>query len=405
MKFKEYRLSEKLKETLEKLGFVKPTDIQFKAIQPILDGQDVMAVAPTGTGKTAAYAIPIIQKLIQGKSIDAPRALILAPTRELAVQISLVFENFANGYNLNILAITGGVDQDPQKRELRHGVDVVICTPGRMFDLVSQMSLSLEKIKYLVVDEADQMLQRGFQKDLEDVARKLSKHRQTLFFTATIDKKIKALAYELIKDGLRIQVSPKDPVSKNIEHSLAFVEMDDKRFFLENIIQNNEESRIMVFARTKVRVTRVAAAMKRVGIDVIEMHGDKTQDERTLALDQFRKGEIRVLVCTDVTARGIDIEGVNIAVNYDLPDVVENYVHRIGRTGRGTAKGLAVSMCAPEEKQILKEIQDYIGYDIPVIDINKTEYKEILKATEDLDYNWKKLIDEANEEDGTKDNW
>ncbi len=405
MKFKDYKLAGALKNTLELVGFVKPTDIQFKAIQAILDGQDVMAVAPTGTGKTAAYAIPIIQKLLEGKQIDAPRALVLAPTRELAVQIAGVFEKLSVGLDLHVLAITGGVDQDPQKKGLSHGVDIVICTPGRMFDLVAQMSLSLEKIKYLVIDEADQMLQRGFQKDLEDVARKISRYRQTLFFTATIDKKIKALAYDLIKDGLRIQVSPKDPVSKNIEHGLVHVEMDDKRFFLENIIQNNEESRIMVFARTKVRVTRIAAAMKRVGVEVIELHGDKTQEERNDALEQFREGIVKVLVCTDVTARGIDIEGVNIAVNYDLPDVVENYVHRIGRTGRGTAKGLAVSMCAKEELEILKEIEDYIGYEIPVISVDKTEYKEILRATEDITYNWQKLIDEANDEDGTKEKW
>ena len=321
------------------------------------------------------------------------------------MQIAGVFEKLSAGLDLHVLAITGGVDQDPQKKGLSHGVDIVICTPGRMFDLVAQMSLSLEKIKYLVIDEADQMLQRGFQKDLEDVARKISRYRQTLFFTATIDKKIKALAYDLIKDGLRIQVSPKDPVSKNIEHGLVHVEMDDKRFFLENIIQNNEDSRIMVFARTKVRVTRIAAAMKRVGVEVIELHGDKTQEERNDALEQFREGIVKVLVCTDVTARGIDIEGVNIAVNYDLPDVVENYVHRIGRTGRGTAKGLAVSMCAKEELEILKEIEDYIGYEIPVISVDKTEYKEILRATEDITYNWQKLIDEANDEDGTKEKW
>lgn len=407
MRFSDYPISSEIKSQLEVLGFKRPTDIQFKAISPILNGEDVFGIAQTGTGKTAAFAIPIIHKLSTSRAHSKnPRCIVLAPTRELAEQIKQAFESIGKGSKIRVTAILGGLEQDKQIRELQKGTDVIVATPGRVFDLRSQGHLSLDSIQFLVLDEADRMLDLGFAHDMKAI-HKLSpqKNRQTLFFSATIDKKIKALAYDMVRDAIRIQISPKDPVAKNIEHGFIKVEMDDKRFFLENIVKEYEDLKYVVFVRTKVRCERVVAAMERVGIKAEALHGGIDQKDRFAVLERFKSGENTVLITTDVAARGIDIQGVDYVINYDLPEQPEQYVHRIGRTGRGENKGQALSFCSKEEEKVLEEIELYLGYDIEEIEISQGDYSTILKDTEDITYDWQKLIDEANEEDGTSDKW
>ena len=401
MRFSDYRISRELKANLEEMGFSRPTDIQFKCIPNIQNGEDVLAIAQTGTGKTAAFAIPIIDKIQFARKIPGKEGIsciIMVPTRELATQITEVFHKIGRNTKVKTIAVYGGVDQDPQIARLTAGVDVLVTTPGRMFDLVSQGHIKLDRIQTLVLDEADQMLNLGFYKDIVDLIRFLPKHRQTLFFSATIDAKIKKLAYSLVNSAaIRIQISPKNPVSKNVTHALTFVEMDDKRFFLERFLKEKEDLKFIVFVRTKVRAERVKAAMERVGIETSTIHGDKEQKDREAVLSDFKAGKIRILVATDVSARGIDIPNVDYVINYDMPDVAENYVHRVGRTGRGRNKGQAISFCAKEERPLLKEIEDYISVTIEVLTTDRAEYEDTILFSDDGTNNWKALIrkDEA----------
>jgi ATP-dependent RNA helicase RhlE len=397
MKFEEYNIFAGLKSSISKLGYKKPTDIQFKSIPHILKGEDVLAIAQTGTGKTAAFAIPILH-IVQDKKIkgrkDGIRCLVMAPTHELALQINEVFKTLGKNLKVITFCIHGGVDQDPQKEKLNKGVDILIATPGRLFDLVSQGDLILDRVEILVLDEADHMLDLGFIKDIQDLMRHIPKKRQTLFFSATINEKIKKLAYSLVSNAIRIQISPKDPVAKNIEHAVAFIEMDDKRFFLEDMIRNNEGSKILIFVRTKVRAERVKNAMDRVSIISDTIHSDKVQEERERIMKNFRKGELSILIATDISARGIDIPNVDYVINYDLPESSENYVHRVGRTGRGNQKGQAVSFCSKEEKVVLDEIEENLGKPIARISISKNDYQETVMATENKENDWKSLIKE-----------
>jgi ATP-dependent RNA helicase RhlE len=400
MKFEQYRISENIKRSLAELNFRRPTDIQFKAIPSILKGDDVLAIAQTGTGKTAAFAIPVLhmlQELTPKKTKGEVRCVVMVPTRELAVQISEVFINLGKYTKLNILGLHGGVDEAPQLKMLNKGVDVLIATPGRMFDLISRGFIDLSTAGILILDEADHMLDLGFIRDIRDVLKHMPRNHQTLFFSATIDEKIKDLAYSVVRNPIRIQISPQDPVSKNVQHAVAFVGMDDKRFFLERLVKEFPENKILVFVRTKVRAERVAAAMARVGVKTLIMHGGKEQDNRLQTMDEFRKGEVKMLITTDVNARGIDIPDVEYVVNYDLPDVPENYVHRVGRTGRGVKKGQAVSFCSDEEKPLLEAIQAYIGKEVQVMKIDKNDYRETISFSEDIpNDNWQLLIDEHN---------
>ena len=405
MKFKDYPISSLIKHQLDLLGWSRPTDIQHRAIKHILDGEDVMAVAQTGTGKTAAFVIPVIHHLLNPKDLKKKqiRCLVMVPTRELAKQISDVFKQISAGTKLSTLGLFGGVEQDDQINQLQSKVDILVTTPGRMFDLVSQGFIDLSKVEILVLDEADLMLDLGFTKDIRDVLRLLPKKRQTLFFTATISKKIKSLAYDVVRDAIRIQISPKNPVAKNVTHAVAFIEMGDKRFFLENILSEFETQKFIVFVRTKVRAERVVAAMLRVEIVTEALHGGIEQDKRFAILERFRKGESRVLITTDVACRGIDIPDMDYVINYDLPDNPENYVHRCGRTGRGESNGQALSFCSPEEKVLVEAIEEYTGEEILHYDITSAEYKDILIDTTDPTYNWKKLMDEFDKENNDWD--
>ncbi|MCO5261214.1 MAG: DEAD/DEAH box helicase [Crocinitomicaceae bacterium] len=407
MKFKDYNINKAIKDQLDEMGFVRATDIQYKAIKHILDGEDVMAIAQTGTGKTAAFAIPMLHFLSQKSKYSKGfvQCLVMVPTRELAQQIANVFKEIGKKTTVKVLGLFGGVEQDTQIQQLTSGIDILVATPGRMFDLIAQGHLNVDEVRYLILDEADLMLSKGFNKDIQDILKKIPKKRQTLFFSATIDKKIKSLAYDVVKNAIRIQISPKNPVAQTVEHAVAFIEMDDKRFFLENILSEYPDKRILVFVRTKVRAGRVVAAMKRVGIDSEEIHGGVEQKERFSILERFRKGENLVLITTDVSARGIDIPNVDYVINYDIPDDPENYVHRCGRTGRGEKKGQAISFCSDSEKQLLADIEEYTGEEIMHYDIHPDDYKEILEDTDDLTYNWQKLIDKDNLENGTEEKW
>ncbi len=396
MKFKDYPISQSIKAQLEVMGFNRPTDIQFRAIKHILKGEDVMAVAQTGTGKTAAFVIPMLNHFLvkpRGKYAGI-RGLILVPTRELANQISKVVAEIALQTHLRVLGLYGGVEQENQIKTLNEGVDVLVTTPGRMFDLISQGFVDVSKLEIFVLDEADLMLDLGFNKDIQDLIRKIPKIRQTLFFTATISKKIKSLAYDVVRDAIRIHVSPQNPVSKNVDHAVASIEMDDKRFFLENILKEYPEKKFIVFARTKVRVERIVAAMARVAVNSEALHGGIEQNDRFAILDRFRSSENNVLITTDVACRGIDIPDMDYVVNYDLPDNPENYVHRCGRTGRGNKRGQALSFCSKDENLLLDAIESYTGEEVQRFNITADDYKEILSDTELSDYNWKKLMAE-----------
>ena len=402
MKFSKYNFHPLIKQNLENLGFRKPTDIQYKVIPHVLNGEDILAIAQTGTGKTAAFAIPIIQLLNSRYSAlyeYEVRCVVMVPTHELAIQVAGVFAEIKLGLGINILGLFGGVDQQPQINTLKKGVDVLVATPGRMFDLASQGFLSFKKVEILVLDEADHMLELGFIEDMRQLIQRIPKRRQTLFFSATINERIKDLAYGLVNHAVRIQISPKDPVSRNIDHAVAFIEMDDKRFFLEHFIRENSNSKILVFVRTKVRAERVAKALARVEIDSQTMHSDKTQNQRSEIMTEFKEGGNKILIATDVSARGIDIPNVDYVVNYDLPEVAENYVHRVGRTGRGDKRGIAISFCSIEEKEILRKIESYLHNPISVMEISKSDYRTTIDFSMEVSSDWQSLIKEQEELD------
>ncbi|HDH34827.1 MAG TPA: DEAD/DEAH box helicase, partial [Nitrospirae bacterium] len=284
MKFEKYHISSAIKRNLSQLGFIRTTNIQFKAIPSILNGEDVLAIAQTGTGKTAAFAIPIINKIDSYKSSKRSygiKCIVLAPTRELSLQIGEVFKSLANHTKVKTFALCGGVEQDPQIKKLQDGIDILIATPGRMFDLINQGFIRLENVNTLVLDEADHMLDLGFINDIRSVKNKLTREHQTLFFSATINKDIKKLAFSQVKkSAIRIQIAPEDPVSKNVSHYVMFVEMDDKRFFLERFIKEHTDSKVIVFVRTRVRAERVAKAMEKFGISTVTIHGAMDQSDR-----------------------------------------------------------------------------------------------------------------------------
>jgi ATP-dependent RNA helicase RhlE len=393
MKFSQYNFLPAIQKSLETLGFNRPTDIQFKAIPSIAKGEDVMAVAATGTGKTAAYAIPIIQKLAtSNRRYKGIRALVLAPTRELAVQIHGVFESIGKETDLLMVALVGGVEQENQIRQLGEEADVVVATPGRIFDLMAQGHLNLDGVETLVLDESDRMMALGFMKDVLDIKKRLPYRHQTLFFSATINESIKKQAYSLVHNAIRIQVSPKNSVSKNVEHTVAMIGMDDKRFFLEEIIRKHPDDRMVIFVRTQVRADRVQKAMQRVGIEVASLHGGMEQQDRFAALESFTSGQKNVLITTDVSARGMDIKNVVYVINYDMPDLPENYIHRLGRTGRGMQRGFAMSFCSEEEKPLLHEIEQYLGDVIDITPIEKDDYKATIDLGGETGADKKKIL-------------
>ncbi len=364
MTFKELNISEPILKALVNKKYVSPTSIQERVIPIALNGRDLVGIAQTGTGKTAAFAIPIIQQLslkeIKNKRREI-KALILTPTRELAIQIDECFSDYARYTNLHHTVIFGGVNQKTQVEKLKQGVDILIATPGRLLDLISQNIISLACIQHFVLDEADRMLDMGFIHDIRKLLPMLPKKRQTLFFSATMPAAIASLSKSMLYNPVRVEVAPVSSVVDTIEQSLYFVEKPQKSKLLIDVLGKEDETAVLVFSRTKHGADKIARILNKQGIGCEAIHGNKTQGARQRTLANFKSGKTRVIIATDIAARGIDIANLGLVINYDLPDVAETYVHRIGRTGRAGNSGRALTFCSQEEYTMVKDIQKLTG--------------------------------------------
>lgn len=370
MTFKDLKISNSILKALEEKGYKCPTPIQEKTIPVILNNQDVLALAQTGTGKTAAFAVPLLQSLANDtvkNSCRKIRALILTPTRELAIQISDCFTDYGKYTGIRHGVIYGGVKPKQQIDQLRRGVDVLIATPGRLLDLMGQGYVALDSIRYFVLDEADQMLDMGFIHDIKKVIVKLPKQRQTLLFSATMPTTIESLSRSLQEKPVRISVTPKQITVDAISQHLYYVEKEEKKNLLLDILKEDSNESVLVFSKTKYGADKISKLLLKAGISSGAIHGNKSQNNRQETLNNFKCGKIRVLIATDIAARGIDLIELKLVINYDLPDVPETYVHRIGRTGRAGNGGTALSFCSKEEHTSLKDIQKLIGKKIDVL--------------------------------------
>ena len=367
MKFNELKLEKNILKALEEAGYSEPTPIQQQAIPPVLEGRDLMGCAQTGTGKTCAFSVPIIQRLAKSEGGKGTiRALILTPTRELALQIYENVCQYARYMPCSAAVIFGGVSQVPQVEAIERGVDILIATPGRLWDLMGQKIVKLDKVEFFVLDEADRMLDMGFFPDVKRIVKFLPKKRQTLLFSATIPAEIADLAEKMLHEPEHISVTPSAKPADKIEQQLYFVEKQEKRELLPDIIRQSNVHQVLVFTRTKHGADRVARDLNRAGIKTKSIHGDKSQNQRQRALADFKECKIAVLVATDIAARGIDINDLPLVINFDLPNIPETYVHRIGRTGRAGQEGTAISFCDRSERPYLKDIEKLIGKRIPV---------------------------------------
>ncbi len=371
MLFKELSLIEPLLRALETEGYEQPTPIQEQSIPIVLARRDLLGCAQTGTGKTAAFALPMLQLLNEGKAQPAKgraiRALILTPTRELAIQIAESFDAYGRNLQVRNLVIFGGVGQTPQTDSLRRGTDVLVATPGRLLDLMNQGYVSLRDVEIFVLDEADRMLDMGFIHDVKKVIAKLPTKRQTLFFSATMPDEISNLANSILTDPLRVEVTPVSSTAEKVEQAVYFVDKQDKKHLLVHLLKDQSIRSALVFTRTKHGANKVAADVTKAGIFAEAIHGNKSQSARQAALQNFKTGRTRVLVATDIAARGIDIDELSHVVNYELPNIPETYVHRIGRTGRAGMSGIALSFCEAEEIPYLSDIQKLTGQLVPVV--------------------------------------
>lgn len=371
MLFEDLSLSKSIQKAVFEEGYLNPTPIQEQSIPIVLAGRDLIGCAQTGTGKTAAFAIPVIHQLhrIVGSSKKAKviRALIVTPTRELAVQIGQSFETYAKYTNLTQLTIFGGVSQNPQVDTLKKGVDILVATPGRLLDLQKQGFLDLDHLHVLVLDEADQMLDMGFINDVKKIVKLTPKNRQTLLFSATMPIAIRELAEMFLQDPAKVEVSPVSSTAENVEQRVYFVEKTEKRNLLYHLIKNENLSNVLVFSRTKHGADNVVKALRKKDIPAEAIHGDKSQNARQRVLEAFKNKEVGVLVATDIAARGIDIDQLPFVINFDLPNIPETYVHRIGRTGRAGNGGIAISFCSKDEHQYWKDIEKLIKVDVKKI--------------------------------------
>ncbi len=367
MNFVEFGLSPSILKTLANNNYDKPTPIQAQAIPPVLDGRDIVGLAQTGTGKTAAFSLPILHRLSVNmtKGPRKIRVLILAPTRELATQINDAIWTYSKGLGLRSSFVIGGVPIKKQKRQLADGVDILVATPGRLEDLISQNSCSLNDIETVVLDEADQMLDIGFMPAIRRLLSQMPKKRQTLLFSATMPKEISSLANDYLIDPVHTSVNPISKTAERIDQTVIHMENGAKPTAIFKLVQQHPGKRVIVFCRTKRGSDKVAKKLGAEGIGADAIHGNKSQGQRQRALDAFRKGDRPVLIATDIAARGIDIREVEVVVNYDLPNVPEAYVHRIGRTARAGASGFAVAFCSPEEQKLLRDIERVIKMKIP----------------------------------------
>lgn len=369
MNFNELKLNPVLVRACEEMGYTTPTIIQEKAIIPVAEGRDLLGLAQTGTGKTAAFALPILQQLM-GQKTRGPRkirALVLTPTRELAIQIVDNFRSYGKYLPLRTTVIFGGVKQTAQVAELRKGTDILIATPGRLLDLVQQKLLDLSGVEIYVLDEADRMLDMGFIHDVKKVTALLTNKRQTLLFSATMPKEIASLAASLLKDPVRVEAAPVSTPIEKIKQSVYHVDKKDKNVLLLKVLHDRSVTSALVFTRTKHEADKVVRFLVKGHIKAMAIHGNKSQNARQNALSAFKKHEIQVLVATDIAARGIDIEKLSHVINYNIPNISETYVHRIGRTARAGQEGVAISFCQQDEQPYLRDIEKLIRYSIPVV--------------------------------------
>ncbi|MDH5580359.1 MAG: DEAD/DEAH box helicase [Bdellovibrionales bacterium] len=367
--FKSLNLLTPILEALEKKGYTGPTPIQEMSIPHLLNGGDILGIAQTGTGKTAAFSLPILNNLAIKKVKTKParmRCLILTPTRELASQIEENIKFYGKGLSLSSAVVFGGVSPRPQIAKLSRGTDIIIATPGRLLDLMGDGHVLFEQLETFVLDEADRMLDMGFINDVKKVIAKLPKQRQTLLFSATMPQDIAELSKQLLKDPKRVEVTPESTTVEKIDQKINFLERGNKPLLLKSILKNKKVKHALVFTRTKHGANRVVQHLEKEGVVAAAIHGNKSQGAREKALNGFRSGKVRVLVATDIAARGIDVSSITHVINYDLPDDPKSYVHRIGRTARAGREGVAISFCDPTERKLLKDIEKCISYKIPV---------------------------------------
>lgn len=372
MTFKDLEIIAPIQQALDSKGYTTPTPIQQQAIPILLEGRDLLGCAQTGTGKTAAFAIPIIQQLFNSSNTQKKpkriKALIVTPTRELAIQIADNFTEYSKNTHLKNTVIFGGVKQSSQVGQLKQGVDILIATPGRLLDLLNQRLLSLRYIEHFVLDEADQMLDMGFINDIKKLLKQLPEQRQSLFFSATMPQNIKELSQTILNNHETITIKPTQATAEKVGQSIYFVKKNDKTNLLIDLVNKNPKASTIVFSRTKHGADKVVKKLASAGIKSAAIHGNKSQNNRQKALGAFKNGDINVLIATDIAARGIDVSDLSLVVNFDLPNIPETYVHRIGRTGRADASGDAISFCDAEERAFLRDIEKLINQKIPVID-------------------------------------
>jgi ATP-dependent RNA helicase RhlE len=368
--FSSLGLSEPLLRALASENYTQPTPIQAQTIPLILSGKDVLGIAQTGTGKTAAFGLPLLQKLAENRKSPAAqsaRALILAPTRELAVQIGQSLKVYGKHYGYRHAVILGGVSQHSQVAAMRNGVDILVATPGRLLDLFKQKQIRLDSVSMLVVDEADRMLDMGFIRDVRRIVAALPRARQSLLFSATMPDDVVHLAHEMLKDPTRVDISPPTKTADRIEQRVFHVAAQDKRKLLTNLLHDPAMNRVIVFTRTKHGANKVVEHLAKDGFEADAIHGNKSQNARQRAMEKFRSGHARVLVATDIAARGIDVDGITHVVNFELPNESESYIHRIGRTARAGAEGIAISFCAPDERGYLRDIEKLVKRKLTVV--------------------------------------
>ena len=367
--FQDLKLIEPLLKAIAESGYTTPTPIQVHAIPPLLAGSDLLGCAQTGTGKTAAFALPLLQRLSENHrrlEPKRPRVLVLTPTRELAIQIEESFRVYGKHLRLKMAVVFGGVGQAPQVKALAGGVDILVATPGRLVDLIEQRYLDLSHLEVFVLDEADRMLDMGFIHTIRRILTLLPKKRQTLFFSATMPADIEKLANSMLTEPVRVSVTPVSSTAELIEQSVYFVDKSKKRDLLRFVLQDKSLSRVIVFTRTKHGANKVVEVLSKNRIPSAAIHGNKSQAARQRALEDFRAGHVRVLVATDIAARGIDVDEISHVINYEVPNVSESYVHRIGRTARAGLGGIALSFCDAEEKSFIRDIEKLIQQPIPV---------------------------------------
>jgi ATP-dependent RNA helicase RhlE len=369
MTFKDLKLELPILKALEKQGYTQPTPIQEQAIPILLKGHDLLGVAQTGTGKTAAFGIPILNHLLKennsGQGKRKIKALVVTPTRELAIQIAENFTDYSQFTHLRNTVIFGGVKQSKQVASLQQGVDILVATPGRLLDLMNQGYITFRDLKYVVLDEADQMLDMGFIHDVKKIIAKLPPNRQSLFFSATMPKTIVELSQKMLGDFERVTIKPEQATAEKVKQGVYFVSKNNKPNLLIHLLEQRPQDSVLVFSRTKHGANKIIKTLDKAKIKSAAIHGNKSQAQRQKALGEFKDGSLKVLIATDIAARGIDVDDLALVINYDLPNVSETYVHRIGRTGRASASGIALSFCMGDERPYLKDIEKLIKQQVP----------------------------------------